>query len=305
MTFDNVNKPSHYTEGRRFETIEVIEDWELSYRLGNALKYVSRAGRKDPAKTVEDLKKARWYLTREIEALEGAQSPYGVTYEDVLEDQAAAAAEGERLVTEYGVEEDQIEFSSTTPDCSIRVYDLAEELHVAYRRVLEVCGVLGIGAKDRLTVLSGDAADRIREVFKYGEAWQSAESAQTDAITAPDRFIQVRDLADELCLSPARVLEVCRVLRIYVEDRFTLLSGASADRVRQSLLLTQGLISGPPTVGPVELTEEEIREAVANKDLEQFEEDEIVRTFERRGLIFGVKRDGSTCILNDGGQCAQ
>ena len=46
MTFDPVNKPSHYAEGRQFETIEVIEDWKLSYRLGNCVKYISRAGRK-------------------------------------------------------------------------------------------------------------------------------------------------------------------------------------------------------------------------------------------------------------------
>ena len=91
---DPINNPSHYAAGRKYETIEVIEDWDLSYRLGNATKYISRAGRKDPAKTVEDLKKARWYLDREIEALEGARVPYSVTYEDILEDQAAAAAAG-------------------------------------------------------------------------------------------------------------------------------------------------------------------------------------------------------------------
>ena len=68
--FDTISKPSHYTAGRQFETIEVIEDWELGFRLGNAVKYISRAGRKDPSKTIEDLKKARWYLDREIEANE-------------------------------------------------------------------------------------------------------------------------------------------------------------------------------------------------------------------------------------------
>lgn len=92
--FDPVLRPSHYSEGRQFETIDVITDWELNYRLGNAVKYISRAGRKDPSKTVEDLKKAQWYLAREIEALEAERTPYAVTYEDVLEDYAACAAEG-------------------------------------------------------------------------------------------------------------------------------------------------------------------------------------------------------------------
>lgn len=94
MTHDPINRPSHYAEGRRYEPINVIEDWKLSYRLGNVVKYVSRAGRKDPAKTVEDLKKAQWYLNREIEALEASTVPYAVTYEDVLQDYAACAAEG-------------------------------------------------------------------------------------------------------------------------------------------------------------------------------------------------------------------
>lgn len=66
---DAVEHPSHYTRGR-FETIDVIEDWGLGFCLGNAVKYISRAGHKDPSRTVEDLKKARWYLERHIAQLE-------------------------------------------------------------------------------------------------------------------------------------------------------------------------------------------------------------------------------------------
>ena len=102
---DPIDNPSHYAAGRKYETIDVIEDWNLSYRLGNSVKYISRAGRKDPAKTIEDLKKSRWYLNREIEALEGARAPYSVTYEDILEDQVASAAVGEALTLEYGVQD--------------------------------------------------------------------------------------------------------------------------------------------------------------------------------------------------------
>ena len=64
MTFDPVNKPSHYTEGREFETIDVIEDWGLGFHLGNAVKYISRAGCKDPDKLHQDISKAIWYLER-------------------------------------------------------------------------------------------------------------------------------------------------------------------------------------------------------------------------------------------------
>lgn len=62
---DIINSPSHYTDGG-IETIDFIEAKGLNYHLGNVVKYVSRAGKKDPAKKLEDLKKARWYLEREI-----------------------------------------------------------------------------------------------------------------------------------------------------------------------------------------------------------------------------------------------
>ncbi len=66
---DPVNHPKHYTFGK-LEVITVIDDWKLGFCLGNAVKYIARAGKKDPAKTIEDLKKAQWYLQHEIEQLE-------------------------------------------------------------------------------------------------------------------------------------------------------------------------------------------------------------------------------------------
>jgi len=69
-TDDKVNHPAHYNFGK-FEVIEVIEDWNLPYHLGNALKYIARAGRKDKTKTEEDLRKAAWYVKRYIEVLNG------------------------------------------------------------------------------------------------------------------------------------------------------------------------------------------------------------------------------------------
>ena len=65
---DNINHPAHYTFGS-IEVIEAIEGLLLPYHLGNALKYIARAGRKDPAKTEEDLRKAIWYINRYIEFL--------------------------------------------------------------------------------------------------------------------------------------------------------------------------------------------------------------------------------------------
>ena len=60
---DNVNHPSHYTDGK-YETIEFIERNLFDYHDGNAIKYVSRAGKKDPNKMIEDLEKALWYINR-------------------------------------------------------------------------------------------------------------------------------------------------------------------------------------------------------------------------------------------------
>ena len=62
---DNVNHPAHYTYGS-IEVIDAIEGLLLPYHLGNAVKYIARAGRKDPAKTEEDLRKAIWYINRYI-----------------------------------------------------------------------------------------------------------------------------------------------------------------------------------------------------------------------------------------------
>jgi hypothetical protein len=65
---DQVNHPAHYTDGK-IEVIDYIEDKKLCFHLGNCVKYISRAGKKDPAKTVEDLEKAKWYLQRKIDSL--------------------------------------------------------------------------------------------------------------------------------------------------------------------------------------------------------------------------------------------
>ena len=62
-----ISHPSHYNQGK-FEAIDVIEDWKLNFNLGNTVKYISRAGHKDDI--IQDLKKASWYLNREIERLE-------------------------------------------------------------------------------------------------------------------------------------------------------------------------------------------------------------------------------------------
>jgi hypothetical protein len=61
-----VNHPLHYGgKDNPYEAIKVIEAWELGFNLGNTVKYISRAGKK--GNRLEDLKKAAWYLQRELE----------------------------------------------------------------------------------------------------------------------------------------------------------------------------------------------------------------------------------------------
>lgn len=70
---DLVNHPSHYGGADNpYESIKVIEAWELGFHLGNTVKYIARAGKKGDRLT--DLKKARWYLDREISNWEANKS---------------------------------------------------------------------------------------------------------------------------------------------------------------------------------------------------------------------------------------
>ena len=68
---DPVNRPSHYTDGK-IEVIDFIEDKKLGFCLGNAIKYIARAGKKDTDKEAQDIKKAIWYLNRYLKELEEA-----------------------------------------------------------------------------------------------------------------------------------------------------------------------------------------------------------------------------------------
>ena len=67
-----VNHPVHYQFGENngYEAIKVIDAWQLGFSLGNTVKYISRAGKKNPDKELEDLKKAKWYLDHHIKTVE-------------------------------------------------------------------------------------------------------------------------------------------------------------------------------------------------------------------------------------------
>jgi hypothetical protein len=71
VTDDKVD-PTHY-RGLLPEPIDVVEGWALGFHLGNAVKYIARAGRKLGESEIDDLRKARWYLDRAISRMEIAR----------------------------------------------------------------------------------------------------------------------------------------------------------------------------------------------------------------------------------------
>lgn len=92
---DQVNNPKHYTDGK-IEVIDFIEDQKLGFHLGNVVKYVARAGKKDPDKVLEDLMKSQWYLSRYIELLKDRQWDPNVLLSDTQK-----AEEARRRLRDY------------------------------------------------------------------------------------------------------------------------------------------------------------------------------------------------------------
>ena len=69
---DPINHPAHYTSKNGVECIQVTE--QFNFARGNAIKYIWRAGEKDPTKEVEDLEKAVWYIQREIKRIKAERN---------------------------------------------------------------------------------------------------------------------------------------------------------------------------------------------------------------------------------------
>lgn len=68
MSGDAVN-PDHYRKFGDYSPLHVVKAWKLNYFLGQVIKYIGRAGHKDPSKYLEDLQKAQWYLNDYIDDL--------------------------------------------------------------------------------------------------------------------------------------------------------------------------------------------------------------------------------------------
>lgn len=69
--YEKISHPHHYGGDTPYEAIKVIEAWRLDFCLGNAVKYITRAGKKPDTTELEDLEKAQWYIQRRIDQLKG------------------------------------------------------------------------------------------------------------------------------------------------------------------------------------------------------------------------------------------
>ena len=93
-------KPAHY-KNHKYEPVAVIRDWNLGFNLGSSLKYIARAGKKDPNKHIEDLEKAIEFINieirfikEELQAKEKTNNTYTENWEEV---QAGVCAPGINL----------------------------------------------------------------------------------------------------------------------------------------------------------------------------------------------------------------
>lgn len=135
MSEERVNHPAHYGgKDNVYEAIKVIDAWGLDFCLGNAAKYISRAGKKAGAGTVEDLRKAAWYLNRAIEQRAGEPastepSPTPTCTHDIEPGDISALRK--RLACCNGV----------SSDCTVLVWEQSQALVALFSRIEAACGI--------------------------------------------------------------------------------------------------------------------------------------------------------------------
>lgn len=99
---ENVKHPKYYGGSDNvYEAIKVIEVWGLDFCLGNVIKYISRAGKKDKSKLIQDLEKASWYLNREIENLKNGEKNKLTNENDVQYTAKQIVTENKFVVDKY------------------------------------------------------------------------------------------------------------------------------------------------------------------------------------------------------------
>lgn len=130
MKNDVVNHPSHYTDGN-IEVIDFIEDKGLGFCLGNAIKYISRAGKKYPDKEIEDLEKAVWYINRRIQELKKEKDE----------------KELKESICLFDSEEDKITYTSPVSPKTEATLGISKEIIDKFEKDTEVKSIRGLREK--------------------------------------------------------------------------------------------------------------------------------------------------------------
>ena len=128
---DPVNRPAYYTDGK-IEVIDFIEDKKLGFCLGNAVKYISRAGKKNPDKEVEDLEKAIWYIKRRIKEI---QEEPKIVLEPIKHDAPISCKLGRKLLGESPsalICKCGLGRKRTRKQCEGCKYNIAEAIHDSF-----------------------------------------------------------------------------------------------------------------------------------------------------------------------------
>lgn len=155
---DVVNHPSHYTDGN-IEVIDFIEDKGLGFCLGNAVKYISRAGKKYPDKEIEDLEKAIWYIKRRIKELKSGEP------EKINE-------RLEEMIEKEGLNKD------LTPECpEVKVVPLGKSKDGIDKLAKTVKPIRGLRAKsdvyDEIMPTVDDTATRVLSKEEEDKVWNN------------------------------------------------------------------------------------------------------------------------------------
>jgi DNA repair exonuclease SbcCD ATPase subunit len=200
---DSINHPPHYTHGG-IETIDFIEAKELNWNLGNVVKYVSRAGHKGDK--LEDLKKAAWYLRREIERL-GDQS--GDVEADMMRQRDDARKEAEKW--KMANTESQAEIRKRAIECDeIRQaakLERRELLASLEQREAEFAKAINQRDEDRKQI--AELTEQLEESNKTADKWSGTASRMQDA-----RDAAVRESNEFKRLYEARAREVAEAHRL-------------------------------------------------------------------------------------------
>jgi hypothetical protein len=187
-----VNHPDHYNSGK-IETIDAIEDWGFGqgFNLGNAIKYISRANHKKNC--VEDLKKASWYINREIERLE--KETQSETVVKVVGGEPLNVDSPIVTILDTHLTDTSQEYNSVSTVCNLE--DVDDDCNIYKTKTTDV-----LGREYQFPKLTPDMLDRLNEWYKNhngGKCGCTSSGAIGGSITFSVTPTSIGDFVTALC----------------------------------------------------------------------------------------------------------